>query len=450
MSAKPFYQTITFQMTAAMALGAAVGVFFPAIGATLNPLAIIFIKLVKMVIPLIIFCTLTVGIAHIGSAREAGRIGLRSIVYFEIITSLALFFGMAMADIFHPGAGMNVNPATLDASAVSGYLETAKSHAADNFILDIIPKTAVDAFTQGNILQALLVSIFFGFALLRLGKHGKPIVDGIERFSSAVFEIVAIILKAAPLAVFGAMSYAVGKFGFGTLISLGKLVGLLYLSCFLFIVVIFGFVARLSGFSLRRFIGYIRDEALLAYAMATSEVALPRLIEKLEKAGCAPSVVGFVVPTGYSFNLDGSSIYLTLSSLFIVQATGVHLSLSQQVGLLGILLITSKGVANVPSASLVVLASTLSMIPQIPVAGIALLLGVDRIMDSMRTATNLIGNGVAAMAIAKWENERDDRQMHRALNDAMPIAKTSDKAPIRSSPHESDEPEPFPVDESFV
>lgn len=429
-------------MVVAMVLGAAVGAFFPAIGVALSPTATIFIRLIKMVVPLIIFSTLTAGIAHLGNAREAGRIGLRSIVYFEIITTLALVFGMAMADIFHPGAGMNVAPTTLDASAVSGYTETAKSHATTNLMLDIIPKTAVDAFAQGNLLQVLLVSIFFGFAFLRLGRRSKPLVDTIERLSEAVFEIVAIILKAAPLAVFGAMSYAVGKFGFGTLLSLGKLVGLLYLSCFIFITVIFGAVARLSGFSLRRFIAYIRDEALLAFAMATSEVALPRLIAKLEKAGCAPGIVGFVVPTGYSFNLDGSSLYLTLSAMFIAQATGVHLSLSQQLGLLGILLVTSKGVVNVPSGALVVLASALTMVPQIPVAGIALLLGVDRFMDSMRTATNLIGNGVAAMAIAKWENERDDRQMHQAMNEATPPPAGSS---IRASLHESDEEETLTV-----
>jgi len=416
---KPFWQTMLFQMFVAMLLGSAVGIFFPAFGALLNPLATAFIKSIRMLIALIIFCTLTVGIAKMGNSKEIGRIALRSVIYFEVVSTIALLLGLTIGNLLQPGAAMHVNPASLDSSLISTYVATAaQSHSPIDFFLNIIPKTAVDALVQNNPLQVLFISVLFGAAFLQMGERTQGIVNGINLLGEAVFIIVSYIMKAAPLAVFGAMSFAIGKFGLAAFASLGKLVGLYYLSCILFSVVIFGAIAQLSGFSLRRFVHYLWDEIVLVFATASSEVGLPRMIEKLEGAGCSASVVGFTVPTGYSFNMDGGAIYMTLAALFIAQATGAHISLFQELELVGIFLLTSKGVVGVPGGSFVTLAGALTMMPDIPVAGMTLILGVDRCMDSMRAAVNMLGNAVAGMAIAKWENERDDVRMREALGGA--------------------------------
>ena len=408
-----------FAMVLALVLGAVTGVLFPGFGASLNPIASAFIKLIKMVVALLIFSTLTIGVARIGSGKEVGRIALRSLIYFEVVSTLALMFGLFMGHLLQPGSGMHIDASALDPATVATYTASAVSHKAVDFFLNIIPNTIVDALASGNLLQVLLIAVLFGFALMRIGKPAEPLLTLLEQTSEAIFNVVGIIMKAAPLAVFGAVAYAVGKFGFATFATLGKLVAVLYLSCGLFVVVAGGAVAYMTGFSLWRFITYLWDEIVLVYATASSEVALPRLIAKLERAGCAVPVVGFVVPTGYSFNLTGSSLYMTLAALFIAQAVGAHVPFSQEMLLLGILLVTSKGVAGIPAASLVTLAGALTLIPEIPVAGIALVLGVDRFMDSMRSVTNFIGNGVATMAIAKWEGERDDVKMHAALNGAI-------------------------------
>jgi aerobic C4-dicarboxylate transport protein len=423
MERKPFYRTTLFQMLTALVLGVLVGQFLPGFGKGLNPLATGFISLVKMVVALLVFATLTIGIAKIGNPKEVGRIGLITLVYFEIVSTIALVLGLVMGHLLTPGAGLHINPATLSADSISKITDAAQKHnetGAVGFILDIIPKTVTSAFADGNLLQVLLLALLFGFALARLGEHVAPVVDLLERCTDAIFGVVGIIMKAAPLAVFGAVAYTVSNYGFLKFAQLGKLVGVLYLSCFLFIGVVLGITAWMAKFNLWSFIKYVKDEAILVYATASSEVALPRLIAKLERAGCAAPVVGFVVPTGYSFNLTGSAIYMTMAALFIAQATDRAVPFAQEMLLLGILLITSKGVAGIPAASLVTLAAALTIVHDIPVAGIALVLGVDRIMDSMRSVTNFLGNGAAALAVAKWEDERNDAQMRAAFAGAPP------------------------------
>ncbi|PKU24018.1 C4-dicarboxylate transporter DctA [Telmatospirillum siberiense] len=412
----PFYRSLIFQMLVAVVIGSLVGYKYPDIGVALNPLAGGFIKLIKMIVVLLIFATVSVGVAKLGDIKKVGRIGIKSLVYFEIVSTIALAFGLLVVNLFKPGVGMNINPAELDAKLVAGYATNAQSLSVVDFILNIIPASAVNAFAQGNILQVLLFALFVGFALLHIGKRAQPLVDTIERWSEVIFAIVGAIMKLAPLAVFGAVGYTIGKFGIASLIALGKLVALFYLTNIFFMVVILGAIAYLSGFNLWKFIKYLSEELVLVFCTASSEAALPRLIRKLENAGCSVPVVGFVVPTGYSFNLDGSYIYLTMSAIFIAQATNIDLSMAQQLGLLGIFLLTSKGVAGVTAGGFVVLAGTLSIFPDIPLVGLGLLLGIERFMDSMRTATNLLGNGVATMVIAKWERQRDDRRMLQVLN----------------------------------
>jgi aerobic C4-dicarboxylate transport protein len=408
-------------MLVAVALGAVVGSLYPEFGVSLNPLAGGFIKLIKMIVVLLIFSTVTVGVAKLGDFKKVGRIGIKSLIYFEIVSTIALAIGLVVVNVVKPGAGMNINPASLDANLIAGYASNAKALNTVDFILNIIPASAVNAFAMGNILQVLLFALFVGFALLHIGKRAEPLIDNIERWSEVIFAIVGAIMKLAPLAVFGAVAYTIGKFGISSLIALGKLVALFYLTNLFFMFVVLGLIAYLSGFNLWKFIKYLSEELVLVFCTASSEAALPRLIRKLEKIGCSVPVVGFVVPTGYSFNLDGSYIYLTMGAVFIAQATNIDLSMTQQLALLGIFLLTSKGVAGVTAGGFVVLAGTLSIFPDIPLVGLGLLLGIERFMDSMRTATNLLGNGVATMVIAKWEKQRDDRQMILTLNNEVDL-----------------------------
>ncbi len=421
MTKQPFYRSMIFQMLVAIGLGVLVGLFFPQTGSALNPLATAFIKLIKMVVGLLIFTTVSYGIAKLGNFKEVGRIGLKALVYFEVASTLALLLGLLAANIFEPGAGMNINPATLDSGALASFTTGAKHLNTVDFLLNVIPATAISAFVEGNILQVLLFALFVGFALGHIGKSGELVLNLIERTTVLIFVIVGAIMKVAPLAVFGAVAYTIGTFGVGSLVSLGRVVALAYATSLFFIVVLMGSVAWFSGFNLWKFVRYIREEIILVFATASSEAALPRLVAKLENVGCSVPVVGFVVPTGYSFNLDGSSIYLTIAAMFVAQATNVHLSVSQQFGLLAIFLLTSKGVAGVTAASFVTLAASLTMVPDIPVAGMALLLGVDRFMDAARSATNVIGNGVATMVIAKWEGERDDVRMRQILDGEIAV-----------------------------
>ncbi len=403
------------QVLIAIALGVLLGFVAPEWGVAMKPLGDGFIKIVKMLIAPIVFTTVVVGIAQMGAMKDVGRIGLRAIVYFEAVSTLALAIGLVVVSIVKPGAGIGFDAATSDPKAVAAYT-TASSHLSTvDFILNVIPDTIVGAFARGEVLQVLLVSILVGLVLLRQGAIARPIVDLVALVSHALFDLVALIMRFAPIGAFGAMAYTIGEYGIGTLLSLGKLMASVYLTCLFFIVVVLGSIAALTGFSLLRFLRYIGEEILIVLGTSSSESALPRLMKKLEHLGCAKSVVGLVVPTGYSFNLDGTSIYMTMAAIFVAQATGVDLTLRQELGLLAVLLLTSKGAAAVTGSGFVTLAATLAVFPSIPIAGLTLLLGVDRFMSEARAITNLIGNAVATVVVAKWEGAIDMERARRIL-----------------------------------
>lgn len=413
---KPLYSHLYFQVLVAIALGVALGFFYPSLAASLKPLGDAFIKLIKMMIAPIIFTTVVVGIAKIGDMREVGRVGLKALIYFELVSTLALTIGLIVVNVVRPGAGVNADPSTLDANSVASYTSGAKSFSAVELLLHIIPDSAVGAFAEGEILQVLLFSILFGLALARFGEKARPLVDIIDQLSHVLFNIIGIIMRAAPVGAFGAMAFTVGQYGIGSLVSLGKLMACVYVTCLLFVFVVLGGIARATGFSLWKFLRYIKEEILIVLGTSSSEAALPRMINKLENVGCAKPVVGLVIPTGYSFNLDGTSIYLTMAAVFVAQATNVPLSFGQQLTILGVLLLTSKGAAAVTGGGFITLAATLSTVGTIPVAGLALLLGIDRFMSEARAITNLIGNGVATMVVARWENALDLRRANMVLD----------------------------------
>ena len=414
--AKGWWKNLYLQVLIAIAIGILLGHFNPTLGEQMKPLGDGFIKLVKMIIAPVIFLTIVAGIAKIGDLRHVGKIGLKALIYFEVLTTLALVIGLVVANLVRPGAGMGVEPAQLDASGVAAYQQAAKEQGTVGFLLDIIPTNFVSAFTEGKLLQVLLVAILTGIALTQMGGTGKRVLDLCEDLSHIVFNIVGMIMRLAPIGAFGAMAFTIGKFGLDSLASLGWLLASVYLTCFAFVFVVLGLVARWSGFSLWQFLKYIRGELLLVLGTSSSESALPRLINRLEDAGCDRAVVGLVVPTGYSFNLDGTCIYLTLAAVFIAQAVGVDLSLADQLMLVGVLLLTSKGAAGVTGSGFVTLAATLAALGgKVPVEGVALILGVDRFMSEARAITNFIGNGVATMVVAKWEGLRDDDKMRAAF-----------------------------------
>jgi aerobic C4-dicarboxylate transport protein len=396
-----------FQVLIAIAIGAILGFVAPSYGAAMKPLGDGFIKLVKMLIAPVVFTTVVVGIAHMGAMRDVGRVGLRAILYFEVVSTLALAIGLVVVNVLQPGAGIGFNPALADPKAVAAYTSGSQHLSTTEFILNIIPDTVIGAFARGEILQVLLFSILFGLALLRAGERVQPLVKIIAQCSDALFEIVGLIMRLAPIGAFGAMAFTVGEYGIGTLLSLGKLMLGVYVTCALFIGVVLGGIVAACGFSLFRFLRYISEEILIVLGTSSSESALPRLMRKLEHLGCAKPVVGLVVPTGYSFNLDGTSIYMTMAAIFVAQAAGVDLSLRQELGLLGVLLLTSKGAAAVTGGGFVTLAATLAVFPTIPVAGLTLLVGVDRFMSEARSITNLIGNAVATLVVARWEGAID-------------------------------------------
>jgi aerobic C4-dicarboxylate transport protein len=412
---KPLYAHLYFQVLVAIALGVILGHFFPALGTTMKPLGDGFIKLIKMMIAPIIFTTVVVGIAKMGDMKDVGRVGIKALVYFEAVTTLALAIGLAVVNLVRPGAGIDADVSTLDTKAVASYATGAKSLSTVELLLHIIPDSVVGAFASGEILQVLLFSILFGLALARLGAKGRPLVDLIDQLSHALFDVIAIIMRVAPIGAFGAMAFTIGKYGLHTLFSLGKLMACVYITCFLFVFIVLGGIARLAGFRLWPFLRYIKEEILIVLGTSSSEAALPRMIAKLENVGCARPVVGLVIPAGYSFNLDGTSIYLTMAAIFIAQATNVPLSLSQQLSILGVLLLTSKGAAAVTGGGFITLAATLSTTGHVPVAGLALLLGIDRFMSEARAITNLIGNGVATMVVARWEGALDLERAHAVL-----------------------------------
>jgi aerobic C4-dicarboxylate transport protein len=415
-----FYHTLYFRVIAGIVAGIALGSFYPSTGEMMRPLGDGFIKLIRMMIAPIIFLTVVTGIARIGDMRKLGRVGLKALVYFEVVTTIALLVGFVVVKVVQPGAGINASAATLDAKAVQQYATPGKQMHAVEFLLHVIPETLAGAFANGEILQVLLIAILFGVALAAYHLR-QPIVEAADSLMHLTFEVIALIMKAAPIGAFGAMAFTIGKYGLKTLLPLGKLLLCVYLTSALFVFVVLGLIARLHGFSLWKFLKYIKEELLIVLGTSSSEVALPRIIVKLERLGCSKSVVGLVVPSGYSFNLDGTAIYLTIAALFVAQATNTHLSGSEEFTLLLVLMLTSKGAAAVTGGGFITLAATLSSLGTVPVAGITLLLGVDRFMSEMRALTNLVGNGVATIVVAIWEGEFDRQQAKRVLNGEVDV-----------------------------
>ncbi len=416
-----FYKTLHFQVLVAIIAGVLLGQFYPAVGEQMKPLGDAFIKLIRMMIAPIIFLTIVVGIANVSDLRQLGRVGVKALLYFEVVTTLALVIGLIVVKTVQPGAGVNANPATLDTRSIQQYTAPSKATHTVDFLLNIIPETVVDAFAKGEILQVLLIAILFGIALAKY-EHAKPIAAALDSACHWLFGVIALIMNVAPIGAFGAMAFTIGKFGLKTLVPLGKLMLCVYVTGGLFIFVVLGLIARLHGFSLWKFLKYIQDEILIVVGTSSSETALPRMIAKLENLGCSRSVVGLVVPAGYAFNLDGTSIYLTIAAIFVAQATNTHLSAADEWWILLVLMLTSKGSAAVTGGGFITLAATLSSLGTVPVAGIALLLGVDRFMSQMRSVTNLIGNGVATIVVAKWEHELDEDLAARVLNGDVVMA----------------------------
>ncbi|KLN56521.1 dicarboxylate/amino acid:cation symporter [Variovorax paradoxus] len=412
----PLYRSLYVQVITAVIIGVLLGHFQPALGEAMKPLGDGFIKLIKMIIAPIIFCTVVVGIAGMEDMKKVGKTGGLALLYFEIVSSIALVVGLVLVNLLKPGAGMNIDPSTLDTKALASYTGPGKMTGTVDFLLNVIPSTLVDAFAKGEILQVLLIAVLFGFALHRFGGRGTLVFDVIEKGSHVLFVIVGYIMKLAPIGAFGAMAFTIGKYGLGSLFSLGKLMGTFYLTCLLFIFVVLGLIARFHGFSIWKFIKYIKEELLIVLGTSSSESVLPRMMEKMENLGANKTCVGLVIPTGYSFNLDGTSIYLTMAAVFIAQATNTPMTLTQEITLLAVLLLTSKGAAGVTGSGFIVLAATLSAVGHVPVAGLALILGIDRFMSEARALTNLIGNGVATIVVAKWTNELDTERLQAGLN----------------------------------
>lgn len=420
------FKSLYFQVLLAIGIGVLLGHFYPDAGTQMKPLGDGFVKLIKMIIAPVIFCTVVTGIAGMESMKAVGRTGAVALLYFEIVSTIALIIGLVVVNVVQPGAGMNVDPATLDANAVAVYAQQAEKQGVVAFLLDVIPGSVIGAFASGNILQVLLFAILFGFALHRLGSAGTLIFNVIESFSRVIFGIINMIMRLAPLGAFGAMAFTIGKYGVGSLVQLGQLILCFYLTCVLFVVVVLGIIARVTGFSIFRFVAYIKEELLIVLGTSSSESALPRMLDKMERLGCKKSVVGLVIPTGYSFNLDGTSIYLTMAAVFIAQATNAHMDVFHQITLLVVLLLSSKGAAGVTGSGFIVLAATLSAVGHLPVAGLALILGIDRFMSEARALTNLVGNGVATIVVAKRVGQLDEKQMKLTLSGAKNQQKASE------------------------
>ena len=413
---RPLYRSLYFQVVTAILIGVALGYFAPATGEAMKPFGDAFIKLIKMIIAPIIFCTVVVGIAGMEDMKKVGKTGGLALLYFEVVSTVALLIGLLIVNVAQPGNGMHIDAKTLDTKAIAAYTGPGKMVGTVDFLLNIIPTSVVDAFAKGEILQVLLFSVMFGFALHAFGGRGTLVFDFIEKMSHVLFRIVGIIMKVAPIGAFGAMAFTIGKYGLGSLLSLGQLMASFYATCLVFIFVVLGSIAKFHGFSVWRFIKYIKEELLIVLGTSSSESVLPRMMAKMENLGAKKSVVGLVIPTGYSFDLDGTSIYLTMAAVFIAQATDTPMTLTQQITLLAVLLLTSKGAAGVTGSGFIVLAATLSAVGNVPVAGLALILGIDRFMSEARALTNLIGNGVATVVVGKWCGEVDVKRMQRVLN----------------------------------
>jgi aerobic C4-dicarboxylate transport protein len=418
-------RSLYVQVLIAIAVGILLGAFFPQIGTQMKPFGDGFIKLIKMMIAPIIFCTVVLGIAGMEDMKKVGKTGGFALIYFEVVSTVSLLVGLVIINVVRPGAGMNVDVATLDTKSIATYVEPGKLQSLTDFLLSIIPTSVVDAFAKGEILQVLLFAVLFGFALHKFGGKGSLLFDLIERVSHVLFQIVGIIMKVAPIGAFGAMAFTIGAYGIGSLASLAKLMATFYATCLIFIFVVLGMIARFHGFSIFKFVRYIKEELLIVLGTSSSEAALPRLMAKLENLGAGKSTVGLVVPTGYSFNLDGTAIYLTMAAVFIAQATNTELDITHQLTLLVVLLLTSKGAAGVTGSGFIVLAATLSAVGTVPVAGLALILGIDRFMSEARALTNIIGNGVATLVVAKWTGDLDSDQMRTRL--ARPTAEDLDE-----------------------
>jgi len=416
---KPFYQVLYVQVLFAIAIGIALGHFYPALATEMKPLGDGFIKLIKMVIGPIIFCTVVTGIAGMEDMKKVGRVGGKALLYFEVVSSFALVLGLAATHLLKPGVGFNIDPATIDPKSVATYVSKAHEEGIVAHLMGIIPDSYIGALARGDLLQVLLISILSGFAIALLGKVGEPIAYAIDQAAKMFFGIIRIIVRAAPLGAFGAMAFTVGAYGLDALWNLIALIGTFYLTSILFVLIVLGTIARLAGFSILRFIGYIKDELLIVLGTSSSETVLPQMIQKMEHLGASRSVVGLVIPTGYSFNLDGTNIYMTLATLFLAQATNTNLTIWQELGILGIAMITSKGASGVTGAGFITLAATLSIVPDIPIQSIAILVGIDKFMSECRALTNLIGNGVACVVISRSEGELDMDKLHETM--AHPI-----------------------------
>jgi aerobic C4-dicarboxylate transport protein len=427
---RPWYTILYVQVLIAIATGVLIGHFFPKTGIALKPLGDGFISLIKMMIAPVIFCTVVHGIGSMSDLKKVGRIGVKTLVYFEAVSTLALAIGLLVGEVLQPGKGFDIDPATIDPNQVAGYVTRAKQEGLVAHLLGIIPETFIGAFAKGDLLQVLLVSILTGFAISRLGELGTKINGAIDAMAKIFFGVIRIIVRLAPVGAFGAMAFTIGAYGLGSLVNLVALIGTFYLTSLLFVLVVLGTIARLAGFSILRFIGYIKDELLIVLGTSSSETVLPHMIAKMEHLGASKSVVGLVIPTGYSFNLDGTNIYMTLATLFLAQATNTPLTIGQELGILVIAMITSKGASGVTGAGFVTLAATLSIVPDIPIQSLAILLGIDKFMSECRALTNLVGNGVATIVISRWEGELDADKLHETMAHPIAVGEEMEELPV--------------------
>jgi aerobic C4-dicarboxylate transport protein len=430
---KPWYKVLYIQVLIAIALGILVGHLYPSTGAALKPLGDGFIQLIKMMIAPVIFCTVVHGIASMGDLKSVGRVGLKALIYFEAVSTLALAIGLLVGEIVQPGAGFNIDPATLDPKQVSSYVTRAKEESIVQHLLAIIPNSFFDALAKGDLLQVLLIAILSGFAVSRMGELGQKITYAIEVAGKMFFRIIGIIVRAAPIGAFGAMAFTIGAYGLGSLWNLFKLIATFYATSLLFVLLVLGTIARLSGFSILRFIAYIKDELLIVLGTSSSETVLPHMMQKMERLGASKPVVGLVIPTGYSFNLDGTNIYMTLATLFLAQATNTPLTIGHELTILLIAMLTSKGASGVTGAGFVTLAATLSIIPDIPIQSLAILVGIDKFMSECRALTNLVGNGVATIVISRWEGELDPEKLQQVMTHPVDLGEQMEDQPLEKA-----------------
>src|SRR5215210_460771 len=430
---KPWYKVLYIQGLIAIARGVLVGHLYPTTGAALKPLGDGFIQLIKMMIAPVIFCTVVHGIASMGDLKSVGRVGAKALIYFEAVSTLALAIGLLVGEVVQPAAGFNIDPASLDTKQVASYVTRAKEESIVQHLLGIIPNSFFDALAKGDLLQVLLIAILSGFAVSRMGELGQTIAQAIEVAGKMFFRIIGLIVRAAPIGAFGAMAFTIGAYGLGSLWNLFKLIATFYATSLLFVLLVLGTIARLSGFSILRFIAYIKDELLIVLGTSSSETVLPHMMQKMERLGASKPVVGLVIPTGYSFNLDGTNIYMTLATLFLAQATNTPLTISQELGILVIAMLTSKGASGVTGAGFVTLAATLSIIPDIPIQSLAILVGIDKLMSECRALTNLAGNGVATIVVSRWEGELDPRRLHEVMANPVDLGEQMEDQPLEKA-----------------